>query len=88
MRVKYIGQGDENPPAITLFGVTFPLGKFVEYDGPEAGLRKLQGNSHFIVGEEQAKAHTDALKRAALEKARAVKAEQNGNGPDDNGEHA
>lgn len=84
MRVKYIGQGGENPPAITLFGVTFPLGKFVDYDGPESGLRKLEGNSHFIVGEEQAKAHTDAAKRAALEKARAAKAEKYGIGPDDN----
>lgn len=84
MKVKFIGQGEHNPPAITLFGVTFPLGKAVEFDGPEWALAKLKGNSHFAVGEDQLEAHTAEKKRAALEKARAVKAEKHGDGPDGN----
>ncbi len=82
MKVKFIGQGGRSdPPSITMFGVTFPLNKWTEC-GDEKTLAKLSGNSHFLVGEDQAKAHTDAKKAEALAKAREVKAAKTQTAPD------
>lgn len=44
---KFIGSGDQDPQAITLYGSTFELnGKPQDVTGPAAD--KLAGNSHFI----------------------------------------
>ena len=46
MRFRFIGNGDNDPEELTLFGVTFPKGKPVPVEDP-AAIEKLKGNSHF-----------------------------------------
>lgn len=46
MKFKFIGNGDNDPDEITLYGKTFSGKKAVEVTDP-AAIAKLQGNSHF-----------------------------------------
>lgn len=49
--VMFIGDGRDDPLAVELSGVTFPLGEIVDVpdiEFPEL-LFKLRGNSHFLV---------------------------------------
>jgi hypothetical protein len=46
MKFKFIGNGDNDPDEITLYGRTFSGKKAVEITDPDA-IAKLQANSHF-----------------------------------------
>ncbi len=46
MRFRFVGNGDNDPPKVRLWGVTFPKGKAVAVSDP-ALVEKLKGNSHF-----------------------------------------
>lgn len=46
MRLRFVGNGDNDPRELTLAGVTFPKGTPVDVTD-EALIEKLRGNSHF-----------------------------------------
>lgn len=57
--VRYIGDGDNDPPHVTLYGVTFPLNQDVhvtpDNERSVALIKKLQHNRHFMVDGEGSK---------------------------------
>ena len=60
MRFKFIGNGDNDPPQVTLRGVIFPLGQAVDVTDADL-IAKLAANSHFEVAKGRpAKAKADA----------------------------
>ncbi|SFI84281.1 hypothetical protein [Albimonas pacifica] len=58
MKARFIGNGQNDPEALTWGGVTFPLGEAVEV--PEALAGRIAGNSHFeVVGDEDGDGDVD-----------------------------
>lgn len=45
-KFKFTGDGRNDPEAVELFGITFPINKGVTVEDP-AVIAKLEGNSHF-----------------------------------------
>lgn len=59
MRLKFIGNGDNDPASVTVQGVEFPKNKAISVDD-EALIAKLRGNSHFAVAKGRPSAKDDA----------------------------
>lgn len=64
MKFKYLGDADE----VTLWGLTFPIGKAVEV-ADEFVIGKLEGNSHFEVVKARKNKKTAAEEAAEAEQA-------------------